>query len=205
MSQVTSGIRAIFSDSRVFDLFQSVIGSADSMDKLVAEYLKVCPGDSILDIGCGTAEILAHLPLDIEYVGFDLSEDYINSARKKFPNRGEFFTRQVGQDFIPGGRKFGHVIATGVLHHLDDEEALSLFMQARDVMECGARFCSIDPCFVSGQSWLSKLLVGYDRGQNVRRFDEYEELARKVFDDVEIFHRNDMLRVPYDHAILVCH
>ena len=105
---------------------------------------------------------------------------------------------------LDGYSPFDCVTATGLLHHLEDEEVIELFKLVKKVFGSKGKLVTIDPCFIEGQSMFSKILVKMDRGQNVRFVGEYKVLAQSVFDNVSVFHRNNMLRIPYDHAILVC-
>ena len=79
------------------------------------------PGMRILDLGCGPAEILRFLPDDIDYVGYDISETYIHTAREKFKGRGEFHCRLLELEEAKSLEKFDLVMAIGVLHHMDDD------------------------------------------------------------------------------------
>ena len=93
----TTGVRAVFSLASVYRLAQWGIGADRFRDTFVDEVLRPNPSDRIIDIGCGTADILDHLPEDLDYVGFDHSERYIDSARARHPNRGRFQTVDAGQ------------------------------------------------------------------------------------------------------------
>ena len=81
MPQTTTGVRSILSAAVFYDLFQRLVGADSLRETVASDYLLVGPHRRILDIGCGTAEILRFLPDDVEYVGFDASPEYIESAR----------------------------------------------------------------------------------------------------------------------------
>src|ERR1700675_1593276 len=95
MAQTTTGLRSILSAAPVYDLFQRLVGADSLRRTIVSDYLIVGTRHRILDIGCGTAEILRFLPDDIEYVGFDASPEYVESARTRFGSRGTFFAKLV--------------------------------------------------------------------------------------------------------------
>jgi trans-aconitate methyltransferase len=48
------------------------------------------PTQRVVDVGCGTGEILDFLPAGIHYHGFDLDPNYIAAAREKYSDRGRF-------------------------------------------------------------------------------------------------------------------
>jgi SAM-dependent methyltransferase len=62
------------------------IGMAPRM-AAIAAYLRYFGVHSVLDVGCGSGPLLAHLSPDMGYVGIDISETAIAEARKRFGNR----------------------------------------------------------------------------------------------------------------------
>jgi hypothetical protein len=51
---------------------------------------------------------------------------------------------------------------------------------------------------------VKRYLLSRDRGKFVRTLPEYEALARTQFDRVATYIREDVLRIPYTHLIMVC-
>jgi len=205
MAQITSGIRSILSQPLIYNTMQNLLGANAARLEFVSKYCKPEAEQKWLDIGCGTAEILQYLSNDIYYVGFDASEKYIQFAQEAYEDRNAiFYTELITEKKLLELDKFDRMLAMGLLHHLEDEEVIQLFKSIKPSLSQGGWFVSLDPCFTSGQSLVSKTLAERDRGQNVRHLKEYQALALKVFENVELIHRNDMLRIPYDHAILIC-
>lgn len=203
MAQKTSGLRAVLAQPVVYETFQRLVGSRNVRRTLLDEHLRPRPGQRILDIGCGPGDILEHLP-EAEYVGFDLSEAYVRSARERYGDRGEFFVGDVSDVDASALGTFDRVLAKGVLHHLSDDEASRLLRLAARVLRPDGVLATIDPCFAPAQSRLARYVVSRDRGQNVRRPDEYLALAKRSFGDVEVSEYHHLLRIPYSHATLVC-
>jgi 2-polyprenyl-3-methyl-5-hydroxy-6-metoxy-1,4-benzoquinol methylase len=166
----------------------------------------VNPNDRLLDIGCGTAQILDHLPHKMTYVGFDASKEYIKMATQKYIDRNaQFFAKLVTDSNIGDFEPFDLVIATSLLHHLDDEEVIHLFSLGKNFLKPNGRMITIDPCYLEeNQRKLARFIISHDRGQNVRTTHQYQKLAQKIFSNVGLHVRNDLLRIPYDHAILEC-
>ncbi|MBC6942278.1 MAG: class I SAM-dependent methyltransferase [Xanthomonadales bacterium] len=204
MAQITTGPRAIFSAPWVYDLAQNLVGANRSRARLVRDHLRLRPGMRLLDLGCGTAAMLHHLPRDVAYVGVDLSESYIESARREFGARGEFHCGDIARTAPDVFGTFDVVVANGLLHHLDDGPVRNMLRVARTVLRAGGHLVTIDPCFDPGQSRLARLVITHDRGRNVRTLAGYAELAREMFTTVEPRLRDDMLRIPYTHAVLEC-
>ena len=197
-------MRSVLRNPWIYNVAQRCMGTTRSRQELVNRYVQPHPGDKVLDVGCGTASILEHLG-DVSYTGFDPTPGYIQAACATYGQRGAFFVGRIGEVSSAELPTFDVVLAKGVLHHLDDRLAKELFGLAAAVLEPGGRLVTFDGCYSAGQSGLARFIISRDRGQNVRTADAYEALARTAFEDVQVHVRDDLLRVPYTHAILVCH
>jgi len=203
MSQTTSGILSIFSIPKVYNVFQNLMGASQIRQELVNDFIRPIPGMSLLDIGCGTAEILNYLPHDLQYWGYDISKQYIDAARLKFGTRGLFHCGLLDAQQLKGLPKFDLIVAIGVLHHLDDIEANNLFELAKLALKKNGRIVTIDPCFSPGQNPIARLLIKNDRGHNVRNSMAYKELPRKYFTQIEVQLRHRRW-IPYTHLVMEC-
>jgi cyclopropane fatty-acyl-phospholipid synthase-like methyltransferase len=195
-------VRPALSLSWAYQSFWHLIGGAKRNRVLVRDY--ICPkaGDRILDIGCGPGMMAPYLP-DSEYVGFDASPKYIDRAKRRFPQM-RFVCQRVSQYSLVERDHFDVVLALGVLHHLDDTEAETLFKIAHDAMKPGGRLVTIDGVWTDNQSPVAKYLLSRDRGRFVRSEEGYRKLASKVFFSIESSIRHDLLRTPYTLMILKC-
>ena len=179
------------------------MGARAARTRLVKETIRPASGDRILDIGCGTAEILDYLPVTVKYTGFDISPQYIKSANRHRSERGSFICGLVDEQQLLAMPPFQIVLALGVLHHLDDDEARQLFTLARVALREGGRVVTLDPCYAPDQHWLSRFLVSRDRGCNVRDEKSYLPLSGNHFTRVqgEVRHQK---WIPYTHWIMEC-
>lgn len=196
-------IKDILAQAGVYSLFARTIGATRGRRRYVERCVRPRPGDRILDIGCGPADILEALP-EVEYHGFDLSRDYIAAAQKKFGKRGQFHVEPVNASLVERYAGFDLVLATGVLHHLPDAEARDLFRVAHSALKPGGRLVTLDGCFVEGQPALARYFLRQDRGEYVRNEAQYLALARETFSQVTPTVTGELLRVPYTHLILEC-
>lgn len=203
MAQITTGIRRILSHPTVYEGFQRLMGAKQARARIVRDYVRPFAGMRILDLGCGTAEILSELPTDIIYVGYDMSADYIACAKKKFSGRGMFHCRLLEEAELATLEKFDLVMGIGVLHHLDDAIARQFMTLSKSALKPNGRLFTLDPCFVAGQNPIARFLVSRDRGQNVREAKPYEALARTVFANVNGNVRHQAW-IPYTHWTMEC-
>jgi ubiquinone/menaquinone biosynthesis C-methylase UbiE len=202
MSQRTTGARGLLSNPRVYGLLQRALGGASLRRVLVAEYVRPEPGDRLLDIGCGPGDMLDALPA-VAYTGVDLNQSYIDAARARHGDRGEFLCADARTVDFPDA-SFELVSVVALLHHLDDDGVRSVFRLASRVLVESGRMVTFDNALREGQSPVARWLIRRDRGTAIRTTDRYAELARPFFETVRATTREDLLRVPYTHAILEC-
>lgn len=181
-----------------------VTASGRSTRLFVSSHIRVNENDRVLDIACGPGYLRSFLPDNIFYTGFDISENYIRSAQQKYPSGGTFFVAAISANLVDKFEKCDVVIASGVLHHLNDEEAAHLFAIARSALKPDGRLVTADGCFREGQSWLARKIVGMDRGKYVREANHYPLMARSYFSEVKSTIYDGLLRIPYTHLIMEC-
>ena len=204
MSKIFEKLSSVLSLPAGYQLFQRMVGMESSQRTYLAEHAQPVPGEKILDIGCGPADVLERLP-EVNYTGFDISPEYILAARQRFGARGRFYCGDVGLTTIEGEQgTFDLVMSIGVIHHLDDAQAGKLFELARRVLRPGGRLVTYDGCYVPKQSRIARWMLAHDRGKFVRTQAEYLRLAAPHFSRVEPRLRHDLLRIPYTHLILRC-
>lgn len=195
-------LRSVLSFPWAYQAFWHAVGGRKRNNILLRDYIRPAPGDRVLDIGCGPGTMVPYLQ-SVDYVGLDVSPEYIERARRRFP-QARFVCQRVGRYDLAERDHFDIVLALGVLHHLDDNEALTLFQIARDAMKPGGRLVTIDGVWTGDQSPIAKYLLSRDRGRFVRSEVGYREIAARVFPNIESSIRHDLLRIPYSLIILKC-
>ncbi|KAF5083712.1 Methyltransferase domain protein [anaerobic digester metagenome] len=194
-------IKNVLNNPFVYSRAMRFLGSDRVMRIVVNDYIKPLSGDSILDMGCGPAIILDYLPDDVQYTGIDYNCDYIQSARNKFGSRGEFFLGDVSEhkDYSLKGR-FDIVIATGVIHHLSNDNVLKLLTTSYDCLRKDGRFISVDNVYDKKLSILNKLALKCDRGAFIRNKVEHLKLFSE-YSDVKCRIEKSLLIIPYYYVI----
>jgi cyclopropane fatty-acyl-phospholipid synthase-like methyltransferase len=189
--------------SPLFRLFNYLIGARHARSVLAHEYIRARKGLSILDIGCGTGDMLSFFP-EVRYTGFDASASYIAAAKRRLGSRGTFLRMPLAE-VAPGQfHGFDLVLAIGILHHLPDPEALRLLHLARAALTPQGRLVTYDGCRTEGQSRITRAVLASDRGAFVRWDKDLYSLASQVFPKTVPTVRHDLLRIPYTHLIMQC-
>lgn len=185
----------------VYQLFQEAGGFFGARVKAIGEFIEIKPGMRVLDIGCGPGYIRKYLPQDIDFIGFDIDQSYIDHANAQFGQQGRFYCRffdeKAAQEFAP----VDIVMMNGVLHHIPDEELTETLANVRAVLRPGGLLFTLDGCYRDGQSAFRKWMLDNDRGRFVRNEAGYRRLLAKTFDTVDLHIRENYSRVPYTFVI----
>lgn len=202
--QISTGLRYLLTHPVVYQTYQRLIGIDLAFKKYINEIVKPDSKCRILDIGCGEGYILNFLPKDVTYVGYDLSPSYIAYAKAKYGGRGTFINERVREMVVDTDHLFDIVLATGLVHHLCDEESKELFKVGYSCLKPAGAMYTYDNCYYDGQSAISKYISSKDRGQHVRYPKQYYELGLSAFDQVEMIIKHNMSRIPQTVCILKC-
>jgi len=191
----------------LYDLFQHMVGANRWRRRVIEE--RVLPalaiGAAVIDIGCGTGEVLNYLPNTLCYMGFDRNPQYIADARRRFVGRNaSFHCEELTPSYRGVDSSADCVLALGLLHHLDNESANALFKTARAALRPGGFLLTLDPLYMEGQSSLARYIISRDRGTEVRNEKAYVELAQTCFSSVDVLVDRSPLRIPYTGIVLKC-
>jgi SAM-dependent methyltransferase len=203
MAERVTGARALLELPVVYSGMHRLLACAGHREEIVRCYVRPRPGDRIIDIGCGPADFRGALG-EVDYLGIDRNPGNIARARRRWRGRGRFLHGDVAEIAALQPAAFDLALATGVLHHLDDDQARDLFARARRLLRAGGRMITTDPAFTAGQSPIARFLIRNDRGANIRQPGALAALAAGHFASVTCHIRTDLMRIPYTHAILEC-
>ncbi len=202
MTQITTGIRRVLSHPAVYTAFQRIMGANEGWRQFVLRDIRPMAGMRLLDIGCGPADLLDHLPA-VEYWGFDPSTTYIEHARGKHGARGHFFADLLTEATLEHLPSFDLVVMSGVLHHLADAEARAVLALANRALVDSGRLVTVDPCLVPGQNPVARWLIKADRGRNVRDEAGYRALVETILPVCRSTVRHKRW-IPYTHCFMEC-
>jgi SAM-dependent methyltransferase len=139
-----------------------------------------CDDESVVvDIGCGTGDAMKHLSRYREYIGFDTDPKAVDYARSRYAGekRARFECRECAaadlREIAPT-----HVTLIGLLHHLPDDQAVSLLASLQDSPNL-VRAVSLDIVFLEGRRF-NNAMAWLDRGRFCRRQEGYRALAERA-------------------------
>ena len=201
MSQKTKGIYKIFSNTYFYLFVQKIMSATSFRGKVIKKIINK-KNVKVLDIGCGPAEILEYLP-KIKYFGYDINNDYISYAKKKFGDKGQFYCKKFTVNELKKIPKFDYVILFGLLHHLEEIEIKKLLINIKKALKKNGKLITLDNVFIENQNLIAKFLIKMDRGQNVRTKKEYIRILYKSFKKIksQIIHQTF---IPYTWFVTIC-
>lgn len=149
---------------------------------------------SILDIGCGGGDIIRSLTtmtrgdsLDVAFTGIDPDLRAIDFSREKnLDPYTNFFARSSG-DLVETGQTFTVVISNHLLHHLDDQELLTVCRDAEKLATDLIIFSDIERsdigygCFRAvAPLFFKNSFIAEDGALSIRRSYRANELQEKL-------------------------
>jgi ubiquinone/menaquinone biosynthesis C-methylase UbiE len=207
-AQDDSGLKRILTISHFYEFFQeNILGGRNARKWLAKAFWKLKGGEAVVDLGCGPGTILKYLPPDVDYVGVDISENYIRAARKRFSAKGTFFLGTTIDFLNHNGTRLNSadlVLCNGLLHHLSDHEAIEVLELSKRIMKPDGRLVCLEATFLARQTRLSRWIVSSDRGGYVRSEQEWKNLIGQAFDSYSTSILTGLIRIPYTHIIIEC-
>jgi ubiquinone/menaquinone biosynthesis C-methylase UbiE len=202
VAQRISGAYRLITIPSIHKMLMFSLGADRCIARYVGDVLEPKPGMNILDVGCGTANIVPYLP-SVDYTGIDLNEKHIAFARQQYGDRGRFLVGNAADDLMQGEKTFDLINISALLHHLADDEAVSLFKSLKRLLKANGRIVTIDNVWLPEQRLTVKLINKLDSGTNIRTPEGYLALLNGLGFDIKTRVFNDLLRIPYDHFIMI--
>lgn len=193
-------LRSLLQYQPIFSLFQKLI-AADRIKLLLVQNTKLKPGFKVLDVGCGFGNLLEFLPKNISYVGIDISQNYINYAKKRYNSRGRFICADV-TELVLKEEKFDVIFINSVFHHLSDGEVKKLLKSLQIFVKKETVVVSADNVYLKNQSFLSRFITSSDRGKHIRNKEGYLGLTKKYFSKVNYKIVSNLLNIPINQMFI---
>ena len=148
---------------------------------ILIKKLNIDNGSLIIDVGCGTSEIVQFLDSSIKYVGYDSNLNYVRKAKHTHSGRGAWFVGDAGSVRVPPDGRVTFLLLA-LLHHLNDDACVKLIQHLNSLRRQNphARIAVIDPCVSRRQSRLWQAITRADRGQFIRTEKSYVQLLEST-------------------------
>lgn len=135
------------------------------------------PFRRILDVGCGPGtNTRAFLRTNSNYLGIDLNDGYVASAKRRFGDQ-HFMVGDASKIDVPTGERFDCIFINSMLHHMTDDQVRSLLQSTRDLLMPDGMVYVID-IYVPEQQGLMRRLALADRGEHVRTLAQLRDVVR---------------------------
>ena len=188
-----------------YNLYQNIVGCRGFLKNYVRKFIepKLKTADaSILDFGCGTANIAEFIPLNVSYTGIDASLKYINYDSKKYPNH-KFICKYAHED-LNLNKKFNIIMSEALLSALSDEDAQKMFSTMKAHANKDSKFVFSDMNYSLSNSKIEKFLLCHERGHHLRTKEQFADLISKHFKIDNITVLKNVYRIPYSKVVFEC-
>ena len=195
-------MKRILAYPRIYNLYQKLIGSNAYLERFSKKFINAKECEKILDMGCGTANILPFLGTGIKYWGIDFSQKYIDYASKKYLN----------QTFICGNiceknnlnDNFDIIISKGVMAGLNDEQLLKMFDVIVALSNKKTKIILSDMNYRNDASFFEKFIQSNERNKELRSKDDYIKLISQKFNIDKMTELHNVYRIPYSRIVFEC-
>ncbi|HLT52575.1 MAG TPA: class I SAM-dependent methyltransferase [Flavobacteriaceae bacterium] len=196
-------IYSVLKNPIVYWTYQKLVGGDRARILFLKNHVNAQPNSKFLDIGCGPGNMIDFLP-ELNYHGVDINPEYIKAAKEQYGTRGTFTCADLNDFGILEPETFDIVMASGVIHHLDDDLSKKLFQVAHKALKPNGKLITFDGCYRKGQNPFAKLMLKLDRGKYVRTQDQYETLALGFFQNIKSEIDETYFKIPYTSLIMTC-
>jgi len=133
---------------------------------------------SVLDLGCGTGEFSVFFQ-DYNYTGIDIEPKYINYAKNNYDGHFELMDASC---MLFENNSLDLIVVFGVFHHINTEKCLKIFDEMNRVLKKNGKIFIMEDVDVESKlDILGNFLRKYDKGDYIRKKNEYFELFQRKF------------------------
>ncbi len=146
------------------------LGREQAMRRMTVDLARLQPGESVLDVGCGTGALTRLTKVCVgdtgRVYGIDAAPQMIAVARRKATRRNLAIDFQVGliEQLAFPDDSFDVVLSSLMMHHLPDELKRQGLIEIARVLKPGGRLLVLDFQPRQTQSWIKRHL--HQRGSS---------------------------------------
>lgn len=134
----------------------------------------------VLDVGCGAGTNSARFS-DVEYVGLDVNERYLQAARARF--RGQFVQADLTSTDLSQLGTFDMILANSFFHHVSDAAVERILAQLSPLLAPQGTIHILDLVLPSHKS-LAWMMARLDRGRYARSIAHWRGLFDAEFEPI---------------------
>lgn len=185
---ITDRISSIILDNpTMFNYVRFLLaGRQRGMKTFIKEYLGQYKCKTVADICSGTGDFAELIAKDAKYVGFDLNEDFINFAKKRYStDKNKRFAKvNVLTSRKIQASKFDAVMLISALHHFSDNDLNILLPKVNKMTKKVVIIADIIP---DPPHPIQKFFAKIDRGRFVRTGSDKIKILNKYFKIIKTF------------------
>lgn len=134
----------------------------------------------VLDVGCGPGTNAA-LFAGVDYVGLDINESYVRTARRRYGR--EFVAADACTYQAPPDARFDFILLNSLLHHIDTPNVERILRQLSTQLADDGHVHILE-LVLPEERGLPRLLARSDRGDFARSLDEWRRLFAAAYEEV---------------------
>ena len=199
--------------SLIYNFYQRIVGGQKVNERFLKSHLSSVQLSftnskiTFVDLGCGPGVALEILPHDMNYLGVDISAEYIASAKKRAKKLGldgsrvSFLTGDVCdiKMGLTNSNAAFLVSVNAIFHHLDDEKLIKLLSNLFFQFPVGTKYVSQDPTVNPDTKRIARWFADNDRGEHVRPSCRLEALITEArFQQIEMSVVKNSYNIPLD-------
>ena len=173
-------VNKLAENPEIFIILRKLIESNFTGEKNVLknELSNINADSRILDLGCGTGEFSVFFQ-GFDYTGIDIESNYIDYAKKNYDGQFELMD---ASHMLFEDNTFDIIVVFGVFHHINNEICLQIFDEMNRVLKKNGRIIIMEDVDVESKlDILGNILRKYDKGNYIRKKNEYLQLFKQKF------------------------
>ncbi|ADK85529.1 Methyltransferase type 12 [Desulfarculus baarsii DSM 2075] len=168
--------------ARLWLIFQHIIGGTADKRRLALRHWQ--GQTNVLEVGCSAGNIagaFARLP-GVRYTGLDVDGAAIKLAQKRFAAHHRLrFLHASAEEHAACGDIYDYILVAGVLHHVDDDMAVSLLTATRGLASDDCRVVISEPeALRPDDNIIFKCFYRLEQGQYLRSRQSLLALAQRA-------------------------